>query len=388
VTKRLPAILLSVGHASVDVYQGIVPALIPFLVLDRGYGFADVSGFVLAATIVSAAAQPLFGMLTDRWSLRFLIPLSMAIAGIGTALVGVVDSYPATLIVIAVSGLGVAAYHPQAARTARVLTGGGHVAMSWFSLGGQIGFVLAPVIAVPVLTWGGLAATPWLAVPAVIGILTTLPYLSARGSARKRPEVQGTNDWPQFRWLTAVIILRSFIFIGLSGFVGIYAADRTGGGSLAAGAAVFALYAGGAVGTVLGGRLAGRWGRVRVLRWSYIVSAVGVAGIVAVPGSVVYGLIVVTAVALSAPFSLHITLGQDYLSTRPGTASGVTLGLAVSAGGLFAPVLGAMADATSLRAALGLLVLIGVVTCVVTRPLVEPTAVIPEPQTEGVPANG
>jgi FSR family fosmidomycin resistance protein-like MFS transporter len=44
-----------------------------------------------------------------------------------------------------------------------------------------------------------------------------------------------------------------------------------------------------------------------------------------------------------------VTLGQDYLPTRIGTSSGVTLGLAISVGGLVAPGLGALADATSLR---------------------------------------
>lgn len=47
-----------------------------------------------------------------------------------------------------------------------------------------------------------------------------------------------------------------------------------------------------------------------------------------------------------------MTLGQDFLPRRVGTASGVTLGLAVSVGGLVAPALGALADATSLRTAL------------------------------------
>lgn len=36
--------------------------------------------------------------------------------------------------------------------------------------------------------------------------------------------------------------------------------------------------------------------------------------------------------------------GQDCLPTRLGTAAGVTLGLAVSAGGLFIPLLGIVAD--------------------------------------------
>ena len=50
------------------------------------------------------------------------------------------------------------------------------------------------------------------------------------------------------------------------------------------------------------------------------------------------------------PFSVMIKLGQDYLPSRPGTATGVTLGLAVSIGGLFAPVLGAIAEARGIAA--------------------------------------
>ncbi|CAL9654817.1 hypothetical protein SUDANB145_06734 [Streptomyces sp. enrichment culture] len=43
---------------------------------------------------------------------------------------------------------------------------------------------------------------------------------------------------------------------------------------------------------------------------------------------------------------------MDFLPRRTGTASGVTLGLTVSAGGLAAPALGAPADAASSRTAL------------------------------------
>ena len=47
---------------------------------------------------------------------------------------------------------------------------------------------------------------------------------------------------------------------------------------------------------------------------------------------------------VNLPFAVLVKLGQDYLPTRPGTASGVTLGLGVSAGGLFVPILGMIAD--------------------------------------------
>jgi hypothetical protein len=53
--------MLAVGHATVDFYQGAVPALVPFLAAGRHYGYAAASGVVLAATLLSSIVQPLFG---------------------------------------------------------------------------------------------------------------------------------------------------------------------------------------------------------------------------------------------------------------------------------------------------------------------------------------
>jgi FSR family fosmidomycin resistance protein-like MFS transporter len=47
-----------------------------------------------------------------------------------------------------------------------------------------------------------------------------------------------------------------------------------------------------------------------------------------------------------------VVLGQEYLPNRIGLASGVTLGLAVSLGGMFSPVLGAIADRAGITATL------------------------------------
>lgn len=89
-----------------------------------------------------------------------------------------------------------------------------------------------------------------------------------------------------------------------------------------------------------------------MVRRSYALTVLAVAWLVLVPGPPVYLFVALTSAGLYVPFSLHITLGQDFLPRRVGTASGVTLGLTVSVGGLAAPALGALADATSLRTAL------------------------------------
>ncbi|MBA8950671.1 MFS transporter [Actinomadura namibiensis] len=363
---------LSAGHACVDLYQGIVPVLVPFLVAERHYGYLGVSGVVLAASLLSSVVQPLFGVLTDRWAMRWLVPVSTLAAGSGVALVGVAGSYPMTLAAVALTGFGVAAYHPEAARLARVVTGGDPVGMSWFSLGGNVGFALAPLLVTPVLAVGGLAAAPLLAVPALVGALVTVPLLGRRAGGAARGEARGRDDWPAFGTLSAVVVLRSIAYVGLGSFLGLFVQQRVQPGETAGGVALFALFAGGAVGTVLGGRLARRWGRVTTVRRAYAVAVPALGGVALVPGPALYGVVAVAAVALYVPFSLHITLGQDYLPRRVGTAGGVTLGLAVSVGGVFTPALGALADATSLHAAVATLAAFPALAWLLARRLREP----------------
>ncbi|WP_086558908.1 MFS transporter [Streptomyces africanus] len=346
---------MSLGHACVDVYQGAVAALVPYFVAERAYSYAAASGVVLAASLLSSLVQPLFGVLTDRWAMPWLLPLGALTAGAGVALSGVAGSYAWTLAVVAVSGAGVAAYHPEAARVARAVAHGRHTAMSWFSFGGNAGFALAPLLVLAVMAIGGLRASPLLAVPAVAGAALCAAAVRATASGAAQavaPVLAGRDDWPAFLRLSGAVICRSVVFVGLSAFVSLYVRERTGGGEPAGTAALFVLYAGGAVGTLAGGRLAERYGRLAVVRRSYALTVLAVAGLVLVPGPLVYLFVALASAGLYVPFSLHITLGQDCLPRRVGTASGVTLGLTVSVGGLAAPLLGVLADATSLRTAL------------------------------------
>ncbi|QTD96518.1 MFS transporter [Streptomyces cyanogenus] len=367
--------LLSVGHACVDVYQGAVASLVPFLVAERAYGYAAASGVVLAAALLSSVAQPLFGALTDRRPAPWLLPAGTLLAGLGIALSGSSDSYALTLLCVAVSGAGVAAYHPESARVARLAGEGSHSAMGWFSLGGNAGFALAPLLVTAVVGTGGLRWTPLLVLPALVGAALNGAVL--RAPERRRhltgtAPAAGADDGASFLKLSLAVVCRSVVFTGLSSFLSLYAAQRLGGSTAAGTAALSVLYLGGAVGSVLGGRLAGRWDRVTVCRWSYLLSVAAVAGVVFVPGPALYLCVALTSAGLYVPFSLQVTLGQDYLPTRVGTASGVTLGLTVSVGGLASPLIGRVADATSLRTALAPLVLLPALAWLLFRALPEP----------------
>lgn len=375
---RKPVVLLALSHACVDVYQGAVAALVPYFVAEREYTYAAASGVVLAASLLSAVAQPLFGALTDRWALPWLLPASTALAGVGIGLSGLSGSYVLTLVFVAVAGIGVAAYHPESARLARRASRGSNTAMGWFALGGNLGFAAAPLLVAAVVAGDGLRHTPALVVPAVAGVLLCLPALRllARGPSAGVATRAGHDDVRSFVVLSLAVVCRSVVFVGLGTFVALYAQQRTGGGPSAGALALFLLYLGGAVGTVAGGRLADRWNRVTVVRWSYLLTAAAVAGVVFTPGPALYGFVTLTSAGLYVPFSLQVTLGQDYLPSRVGTASGVTLGLTVSVGGLASPLIGTLADATSLRSALAPLILFPVLAWLLIRPLREPRVAI------------
>ncbi|MFG2366710.1 MFS transporter [Streptomyces mirabilis] len=371
-------IMLSVGHACVDVYQGAVASLVPFFVAERAYNYAAVSGIVLAASLLSSVAQPLFGVLADRWAMPWLLPVSTILGGLGIALSGLSGSYALTLVFVAVSGVGVAAYHPESARVARLVSEGSHSAMGWFSLGGNLGFAAAPLMVTAVVASGGLRLSPLLVLPALAGSVLCLPVLRAlerTGHGGSGTAVAaGADDTVSFVKLSLAVVCRSVVFVGLSTFISLYARQQLGGGTAVGTTALFVLYLGGAVGSVLGGSLANRWDRVAVARWSYLVTVVAVAGIVFVPGPAFYVFVTLTSVGLYVPFSLQVTLGQDYLPTRVGTAGGITLGLTVSIGGLVSPLIGTVADATSLRIALTPLILMPALSWLLFRTLPEPTA--------------
>ncbi len=172
---------LSAGHMFTDVAQGSVPALLPFLVAKDHLSYAAVSALVLAATISSSVIQPVFGHLSDRRSLPWLMPLGPALGGIGIALAGLAPNYGLTFAAIVLSGIGVASFHPEGSRFANYVSGARRASgMSLFSVGGNIGFALGPVLVTPLVLAFGLHGTVFVLIPTLLmaGVLVVeLPRL-------------------------------------------------------------------------------------------------------------------------------------------------------------------------------------------------------------------
>ncbi|BCY11185.1 putative membrane efflux protein [Actinoplanes sp. L3-i22] len=337
--------LWGTAHAVDDLYQGLVPATVPYFVLDHGYSYVAISGLTLAAALGSSIPQPFIGVLVDRYRLDWLAAAGVALAGLGFGLSGLVGGwYPAVWALILLSGLGVAMFHPAAGRAARAAAGDSTGAMSVFAAGGSVGFFLAPVLATPVLVYLGVPATVLFVVPALVvaGFLLRQHRAAVAGAVTTRT---GADQWRPFLALTGIEVVRSAAFFGVNTFIELYWLRHLHSSRALAGAALAVFLVGGVAGTLLGGRIADRVGTVRTVQWGALAGLPALAGL-AFTGGPVLPLIFagLAGVALNIPFAVLVKLGQDYLPSRPGTAAGVTLGLGVSIGGLFAPLFGLTAQ--------------------------------------------
>jgi FSR family fosmidomycin resistance protein-like MFS transporter len=348
--------LLSSGHFATDFSNGVLPALLPFLKDKFSLSYTAVGAVILASQASSSLIQPLFGLWSDRLGAMWLLPAGVAVAGTGIALAADAPSYWLVLVLVLLSGVGSAAYHPEGSKFAGFVSGRKRASgMAWFSIGGNLGFALGPVVTTAVvaafdLRGGLILALPALAVSATL--VAGAPYL--RGfvpdPGTKRVAV-GDDDPFAMKLLLGVIALRSVAWFGLITFVPLREVSlghsKSHGNHLLA----LMLFAGG-VGTLALGPLADRFGTRTILLASVLATGPlalvfvlvgGVPGIIALP---------LIGVCVVGTFGVTMVMGQQYMPRHVGTASGLVIGLSVGLGGVAAVALGRLADMTSLRTAL------------------------------------
>ncbi len=347
---------LSGGHAATDLSQGAIAVLLVFLRPELDLSYTEVTAVVLVATVSSSIVQPLFGLWSDRRGLAWLLPAGVAVSGVGIALASVAPNYPLLLLCVFVSGIGVAAYHPEASKFARYVSGrrraGG---MSWFSIGGNVGFALGPLVASSLVLWLGLTGGLLLAVPpllfAILLVFVT-PYLMQFAPDRSTAaRASHGADRPRALTLLLVIVsLRSVAHMGLFVFIPLWEIAKGNGEGYGSRLLFLFLFAG-AVGTLVGGPLADRFGTRLVTGASHALAVPLILIYVLVGGAVGATAVVLAGALLIATFAVTLVMSQEYMPNRVGLASGLSIGFSIGLGGIAAIALGVLADGISLKAA-------------------------------------
>lgn len=356
-TDRGALALLAVSHMFNDVSQGAVPALLPFLVVDRGLSYTAASGVALAATVLSSLIQPFLGYSSDRHPLPWLMPVGVIIGGLGIACAGMAPTYWLIVVSVLLSGAGVAAFHPEASRFANYVSGEKATGMSFFTVGGTVGFALGPIIVTPLILRFGLPGTLWMLVPT--GIMSVWLAWQLPRLIRFRPEqrtsrhdASGKPQWSAFIRLAAVIVLRTAVFFALMSFVPLFYVKIRGTSIAEGNSALTVMLVSGAVGAVIGGYLGDRIGLKTVLVGAMAITVPLLLAFLATPGVMGLACLGLLGLCTTASSTVSVLMGQKYLRSLIGVASGVTLGFAIGLGGLAVPVVGYVADHYGLVTAL------------------------------------
>ncbi len=375
-------LLLSTGHCVVDIYQGALPAILPFLKAELGLTYTMAGIILIMANITSSILQPVFGFLSDKKEKAFLLPAGALAAGVGFAFLSVPSHVIPVLMLVTLSGLGIAAYHPEGYKTAYFYTGPrAATGMSIFSVGGNVGMALGPIISIPIISYLGFRALPVVMLPALLFFAIIIYWRKAvalpeRTGHERQQVVAGRERIPYLSLVTlvSVVIMRSWTQMGLLSYIPFYYINYLKGDPVYAGQLVSLFLLGGAVGTLVGARLADRWGYKFLMSLSMVVAALTFPLIFFLEAFPL--LLSVTlfwlGMVLVSTFSVTVVMSQKLLPRSLGIASGLTTGFAIGAGGIGVTLLGVVADRYGVPLALKSIFIFPVVGFILTLALKYP----------------
>src|SRR3990170_1073793 len=317
-------VLLSLGHLVVDLNQGSLPAVLPFLKAAHQLSYAAAATIVLAANVTSSLIQPLFGYFADQTARRWMLPISVLLSGAGLALTGLGPP----VITGLVTALGVA---------------------------GSLG-MLVPAAVVSLLLVAVLPAFAQAPAPRV-----------ARAAA-----AHGVNMPGAMALLILVVSIRSWTSLGFTTFVPFYYIDVLKADPRLVGPLLFVFLGAGALGTVAAGPLADRWGPRAFMQWGFLAAIPFGLLFLQTGGLLAFVMLGLFGAVLTSSFTVSVVLGQAYLPRNAGMASGLIVGFAIGTGGLGVAALGWAADHYGLPTALWASALLPLAGFVATRFLPAP----------------
>jgi FSR family fosmidomycin resistance protein-like MFS transporter len=340
--------LISVGHLFNDLYGNLLTAVMPYLVL-QGKITATLAGLILLVYLLgSSVLQPIFGLLADQSGRRMFAVLGPLLVGIATVSATLAPNAAVIFALAAVAGVGTSAFHPQAATMISSLSARSKGwTMSLFSMGGNVGFALGPMLAAGIaivgLSWSPLALVPGVV---VVGFLARYaPTLPAQrsGSALGTLKRAATSSWRALSLIVAVIATRSAAQFVLIIFLPLYYHARGFPAELGS-VYAFVLSLSGALGGLAGGHASDRFGRKIVIVLSLLSSVPLLLLMLVTTGPVVWPLLAASGACLLASNSVTVVQGQELLPGNTGVASGLTLGFGFGLSGIIASIFTTLSD--------------------------------------------
>jgi FSR family fosmidomycin resistance protein-like MFS transporter len=386
------AVILSLSfcHLLNDMMQSLVPALYPILKENYALSFGQVGLITLAFQCTASMLQPLVGLYTDKKPQPYSLMVGMGFTLVGLLLMSRADSYPMILFAAALIGMGSSVFHPEASRVARMASGGRYgLAQSLFQVGGNMGSAAGPLLAAFIVVPHGQHSIVWFSAAALVAmfVLFQVGGWYARRQAERKPvarKAATTSAAPALsrkRVTLAVTILVALLFsknvysASLGSYFTLYLMSRFGIDVATAQLYLFAFLVGIVGGTIAGGAVGDKVGRIPVM-WFSILGALPFALMLPYANLFWTGVLAVAvAMIMASAFSAILVYAQELLPGRVGLVAGMFFGFSFGLGGLGAAALGELADWTSIETVYKVtpfLLLLGILTAFLPRQPGEP----------------
>jgi len=350
-------LILSLSHLVTDLTGSALPAMMPFVKNTLQLSYTAVGAVIMVSNMTSSIIQPLFGYLSDKMEMKWLLPVSVILTYIGFSFLGLSSSLLVLLIFVIINGLGIAVYHPEGTKIMHYFTGSRMATgMSFFQVGGNLGMALGPLFITYAIALADLSGTlfylffgiPMLSILLLYLKELTLPVKSEKGDLREKrggstPVVEN-KGWGSMSLLVFAVSMRSWAHMGLITFVPFYYIHILQGDAITAGRLVFVFLMGGVAGTLIGAAIADKIGHKYYFCLSMILSVPLLFLFLQVGGIWVFIILFLVGLLLISSFSVTIVMGQMILRNRLGMASGLTMGFVIGMGGVGAGLLGIVAD--------------------------------------------
>ncbi|WP_439272362.1 MFS transporter [Pseudochrobactrum sp. HB0163] len=348
-------VAVSFCHMFNDIMQSLLSAIYPLIKANYNLDFRQIGLLTMTFQITASLLQPLIGIITDRWSMPYSLPLSSVSTFTGLLLLAHADSYTMLLIGSSLIGLGSAIFHPEASRVARTASGGRHgFAQSLFQVGGNFGSALGPLLAAFIILPNGQSSVAWLAVIAVFGFITLTRvsrwYAQKQRQNKNRAPADRTLPLPQGRVIFAISILvlltatKNVYMASLSSYYTFFVIEKFQVTVQNAQLMLFLFLGSSAAGVFLGGPVGDRMG-ARFVIWFSILGVIPFA--LMMPYANLFWTCVLTVIIgliFSSAFSAIVVFAQELVPGRVGMIAGMFFGFAFGAGGIGAALLGDYAD--------------------------------------------
>jgi FSR family fosmidomycin resistance protein-like MFS transporter len=368
--------LLTLSHLAIDSYSSFFSPLLPLLVHKLDLNLTLVGTLVALSSVTSSFSQPLFGLVSDRLRRPWFVVFGPLVAAVFMSGLGLAPSYAVLVALLMAAGLGVAAFHPQAAALAAGLSPRRNLAMAFFVTGGTLGFAIGPMFAVGVVSAFGLERTWLAAIPGLIVSGLLIAWLSRvtprpHHEARRVPPLRALR--PVLRPLSLLYVAtvsRSAVSYGFMTFLPLHLHAR--GYGLSQSGAIVSLYLFfGAMGGFLGGWLSDRIGGRRVILASFIGGAPLFFAFLLLPDAVGLPCLILGSFVLQSSLPVNVVLGQELSPEHSSTISSLLMGAAWGVGALIIGPVGALADRSGIPTALAVLsgmLLVGLVCAAMLPP--------------------